>query len=67
MGFMKYAFEMGSGDMIYIKSFVNIDTGIQMLVRCGDSLTHRQYGDRISLFSFFKNKESSPRKLNLSP
>jgi hypothetical protein len=28
---MKYAVEMGSGTMIYIPSFINIDSGIQKL------------------------------------
>jgi hypothetical protein len=29
---MKYAFEMGSGAMIYIPSFIDIGSGIQMLI-----------------------------------
>jgi hypothetical protein len=29
---MKYAVEMGSGGMIYIPSFINIDSGIQKLI-----------------------------------
>jgi hypothetical protein len=29
---MKYAVEMGSGAMIYIPSFIKIDSGIQRLV-----------------------------------
>jgi hypothetical protein len=29
---MKYAVEMGSGAMIYIPSFINIGSGIQMLI-----------------------------------
>jgi hypothetical protein len=37
---MKYAAEMGSGDMIYIQSFMKIDAGIQMLT--GGEGIHRQ-------------------------
>jgi hypothetical protein len=29
---MKYAVEMSSGDMIYIPSFIKIDSGIQKLM-----------------------------------
>jgi hypothetical protein len=29
---MKYAFEMGSGVMIYIPSFINIGSGVQKLI-----------------------------------
>jgi hypothetical protein len=36
---MKYAVEMGSGAMIYIRSFINIGSGIQKLIRQG-SQTH---------------------------
>jgi hypothetical protein len=32
---MKYAVEIGSGAMIYIRSFVNIDSGIQRLLAGG--------------------------------
>jgi hypothetical protein len=46
---MKYADEMGSGAMIHIPSFVKIDTGIPKLIGRGDTLTHRNHGDRISL------------------
>jgi hypothetical protein len=43
---MKYAVEMGSGATIYIK----IGSGIQTLIgRGGNSQTHRQHGDLISL------------------
>jgi hypothetical protein len=38
---MKYAVEMGSGAMIYIPSFVKIDSGIQMLLGGGGEFTHR--------------------------
>jgi hypothetical protein len=43
---MKYAAEMGSG--------ANIGSSIQKLIRG----IHRQHGNRISLLSFFQNKES---------
>jgi hypothetical protein len=51
---MKYAIEMGSGAMIYISNFIKIGSGIQKLI--GE--THKQRGDRISLFLFFQNRES---------
>jgi hypothetical protein len=35
---MKYAVEMGSGDMIYIPSFIKIGSGIQKLIG-GDTHT----------------------------
>jgi hypothetical protein len=53
---MKYAFEIGSSAMIYIK----IGSGIQKLMR-GDSQTHRQHGDIISVLLFSQNKESRPK------
>jgi hypothetical protein len=53
---MKYAIEMGSGAMIYMLRFIMIGSGIQKLIG-GNSQTHRQHGDRISLLSFFPNKE----------
>jgi hypothetical protein len=49
---MKYAVEMGSGAMMYIPDFINIGLGIQKLIG-GDSRTHGQHGDCISLLSFF--------------
>jgi hypothetical protein len=42
---MKYAVVTSSGVTIYILSLIEIDSGIQMLIRG----THRQHGDRISL------------------
>jgi hypothetical protein len=48
---MKYAVEMGSGAMIRISDFIKIDSDMQKLI-AGDTQTHRQQGDRISLFSF---------------
>jgi hypothetical protein len=54
---MKYAVEMGSGAMIYIPGFMKIGSGIQKLI-WGDTQTHRQQGDLISLILYFQNKES---------
>jgi hypothetical protein len=54
---MKYAVEMGSGVMIYIPSFIKIGSGIHKLIR-GDTQTHRQHGDLLSLLLFFQNTES---------
>jgi hypothetical protein len=48
---MKHAFELGSVAMIYIPSFINIGSSIQKLIG-GNSQTHRQHGDRMSLLSF---------------
>jgi hypothetical protein len=45
---------MGSGAMIYIPGFIKIDSGIQNLMGGGDSQTHRQRGDFISLLLFFR-------------
>jgi hypothetical protein len=45
---MKFAVEMGSRAMLYIRIFINIGSGIQTFKK-GDSQTHRQHGDRISL------------------
>jgi hypothetical protein len=38
---MNYAVQMGSGAMIYIRSFIKIGSGIQMLIR-GEGFTDRQ-------------------------
>jgi hypothetical protein len=48
---------MGSGAMICIPSFIMIGSAIQKLTM-GDTQTHRQHGDRISLLLFIQNKES---------
>jgi hypothetical protein len=45
---MKYAIQMGSGAMIYIPSFINIDSDNQKIIG-GNSQTLRQCGNRISL------------------
>jgi hypothetical protein len=47
---MKYSVEMGSDAMIYIPSFIKIGSAIQKLI-------HREHGDRIGLFSFFKTRK----------
>jgi hypothetical protein len=49
---MKHAVEMTSGAMIRIQIFIKILSGIQKFTE-GDSHTHRQQGDRISLFPTF--------------
>jgi hypothetical protein len=53
---MKYTVEVGSGAVIYVPSFIKIDSGIQKLIG-RDSKTRRDT-DLISLFLFFRNKES---------
>jgi hypothetical protein len=55
---MNYAVEMGSGAMIYIPSFMKTGSGIQKLWWKGDSHTHIEQDDLMSLLSFFQNKES---------
>jgi hypothetical protein len=55
---------MGSGAMTYIPSFIKTCSGIRKLIG-GDSQTHRQHKDLISL-CFFENKENRPKiKANL--
>jgi hypothetical protein len=44
---MKYAVEMITGAVIYLPSFTTQN------LKGGDTQTHRHYGDRISLHSFF--------------
>jgi hypothetical protein len=41
---------------IYIPNFIKIGSGIQKLIE-EDSQVHRQHADRVSLLSFFENKE----------
>jgi hypothetical protein len=50
-GFMKHVVKMGSSAMIYIPSFIKTGSAIQKLMEGGggDTQTHRQEGDRISL------------------
>jgi hypothetical protein len=47
---MKYAVEMGSGVMIYMPSFIKINSYIQKLIM----EIHRQLSYLINLLSFFK-------------
>jgi hypothetical protein len=56
---MKYIDEMGSGAIICIPIFIKTGSAIQKLTG-GDTQTHRQHGDLISLIPFFENKESRP-------
>jgi hypothetical protein len=53
---MKYAFEMGSGAMIYIPYFIKTGSGIQKLIEGTHRHSDTPHGDRIILFS--RNKES---------
>jgi hypothetical protein len=48
---MKYAVEIGQGDMMYIPSFKEIRSGIQNSYT--DTHTERQLGDVISPLLFF--------------
>jgi hypothetical protein len=51
---------MGSGAVIYVRSFIKTGSGIQTLI--GGIHTHRQQGDLINLLYFFQNKESRLKK-----
>jgi hypothetical protein len=53
-----YAVRMGSGTVINIQSFMTTGSGVQKFIGRADSQTHRQHEDRISMRSFFLNKES---------
>jgi hypothetical protein len=48
---------MGSGAVIYVPSFIKIGLGIQKLIVGGDTHTHRQQRDLISLLYVFKIKK----------
>jgi hypothetical protein len=50
---MKYAVDIISDTMIYISSFIKIDSGIQKLIGMGDSQIYRPHDDLISLTLFF--------------
>jgi hypothetical protein len=52
---MKYAVEMGSRAMIYIPSFIKIDSGIQKFIG-ENSQIHRQHGDLIIPLLFIFSK-----------
>jgi hypothetical protein len=46
---------MGSGSVIYVPSFIKIGSGVQKLIGGrGDTQTHRQQRDLISLLHFSK-------------
>jgi hypothetical protein len=55
-GIYEAAFEMGSGAMINIPRLIKIGIGNQKSI-AGDTQTHRQQCDIISLFYFFKIKK----------
>jgi hypothetical protein len=57
-----YAVEMGSGAIIYTRSFITIGSGIQNLL--GGIHRHREQGALIHLMSFFQNKESKLKSNN---
>jgi hypothetical protein len=46
---MKWAVEVGSGAIIFIPDFIKFGSGIKMLMADGDTQTHGQHGDLISL------------------
>jgi hypothetical protein len=56
---------MGSGAVIYVPSFIKIGSGVQNSIR-GDTHTHGQQRDLISLLYFFQNKESRLINLDLT-
>jgi hypothetical protein len=60
---MKYATELGSGAMIYIPSFIKIDSDIQKLMGVENTQTHRQDRHCKSLLLCFQNKESDLKNL----
>jgi hypothetical protein len=55
---MNHVVELGSGAMIYVQNFIKIGSGIQPLLgEGGDTPSHRQQCDLISLICIFLNKE----------
>jgi hypothetical protein len=50
--FMQYAVKMSSGAIMYIPTFIKIDSGIPKWTGV-DTQTNRQHGDLISLLIFF--------------
>jgi hypothetical protein len=46
---MKYVVGVGSGAMIYTPGFIKVLSAIQKLMGGGNTQTHRQQSDRISL------------------
>jgi hypothetical protein len=61
---MKYAIEMGSGAMIYIRIFIKIGLGIRKFM--GRGFMHRHTGDLANLLLFFQNKGSRPKRILLA-
>jgi hypothetical protein len=55
---MKYATEMGSCAMSFMKTWFR-----HSKVDKGETHTHRQYGDCISLLLVFRNKKSRLKKM----
>jgi hypothetical protein len=55
---MKYRVEVGLGAMTceYVPSFMKIGSGIQKLM-VGNTQTHRQHGDHISLLLFCNGRK----------
>jgi hypothetical protein len=58
---MKYAVELDSGAMIYIRNLMTMDLAIQKSIwgihMHTDTQTHRQHENHISLLLFFQSKE----------
>jgi hypothetical protein len=52
---VKHAVELGSGAMAYVPSLLKIGSGIQKLLK-GDTETHMQHGDCVSLLLLLQNK-----------
>jgi hypothetical protein len=53
---MKYAIEMGSGDVVCIPSFIKIGSDIQRWLEVIHIQTHREQGDHVGLLSFFQKR-----------
>jgi protein associated with RNAse G/E len=58
---MKYAVDMGSGDMIYIPNFIYIGSGIQKLIMRSTQTAWKSH--KPTFIFFFQNKE---RKLKMN-
>jgi hypothetical protein len=54
---MKYAVEMGSGDVIYTPTFIKTGSHIQKLMCGWDTQRDKLYGDRVSLLLLFQSKK----------
>jgi hypothetical protein len=55
---------VGSGAMIYMPSFIKIDSTIQECMR-GDTQTYGEHGDPINVLLFLRNEELRLKSLNL--